>query len=1157
MGAMGLKIDDVQPPVQPDPLIAKIEKDDTGIGDLGLRGLKDLLNIVPESAKDIIGSGGIPGMALRYKAAGYMQKLMRDKKVPNVPSRRQLMGVIKERTKEATGIPQFDIKPPESVGEYIVDIASGIGKFATKLAVLKRAFPTAPGAALWEMENLASGGTPGLGAATYGVFKVPSKLIKGITVGTKAGKIGLESLGISGVAALESKIDTGEIDWKQVAISAALPLALRTPSAIKKLIKVRHPKTLKAVVKVSEQSTIKRLKPEELKHYKVLKEGIKDDKVLNFLATKYPKLLELPDKIKFSSAQKSAGWFIAATNTVYINPRYASNPAKAAKILIHEIIHAHSLYRGKFYPQWKAVEKQYGLKGKSNKQIEDFLNKLSSKEYKKLPTEEMSYRLEELIGRKIRTLDKLKEIPLKPQVVTHASVTEKVGKWVSKGMILNKTERKVAVKKLRALQAARGREAYDLARAEKKGRLESLAIAKKAFSKKANIPEMTPLELSPQEWEVYGKRIESVYKPEQIFQRSGSAEALKKMSEGRIPTDYEFGLLAPVLGKKATIEIYKKFRKIRDFTRWDIPRLIRDGLHSTFGYDPQAIRSLSGMAVRHPKLYGNAVAVNIKGYVSSKAADKAAFKVETSKEYQIGKTDYRTNYLGMTPWASSKAGTRLQQYGEFADYLKTAKGKKGFLFRKWGDWLLASERGANVGINTGINSLVKQSEGQLAGIRARKIMSDAEVKAWRSKRGTRINALTKRLTARNPDARGIQEAARWVLFSPSHTISRPAQRVLTIKDVLSKNNIADRTFLLQMYASNIAAITAISGIVAYTGHKMRMADPTKEPAIDSSPNPFSPLWGRVRVGNDVIDISMGESSTDKLMLRLIASAYLYGKERVLGQDQTRIAGNRAMPAGEAIKNYLTSRESMIIGLANSLATGKDWIGKDISKAELARKSVPFEFINSLGDAMLADGLLDEIAQGDIQNASKNMISNIPIPLLGIAGFGTQAYPVRATTTRKKFRNILAKKSYKKGWDELSSGQQLILTNSHKPQFDLLNEQIRVQRLGDPASIEQIKKAEVKAGKDVRKMLSRSNRTILKEVSLGLSRRPKGFALNDKRFHLYKQLVAQAITDQLDKMTSIGVRATTDIQSNKRLQVVVKNAKTIAYGRLRREIREEE
>ena len=82
------------------------------------------------------------------------------------------------------------------------------------------------------------------------------------------------------------------------------------------------------------------------------------------------------------------------------------------------------------------------------------------------------------------------------------------------------------------------------------------------------------------------------------------------------------------------------------------------------------------------------------------------------------------------------------------------------------------------------------------------------------------------------------------------------------------------------------------------------------------------------------------------------------------------------------------------------------------------------------------------------------------------------------------------------------------------------------------------------------MLSKPNQQLVEDISLGLSRRPKNFYLNDKRYNRYQELTAQFIEE---KLSAIDFSNVEDIKRVKRVQLIVKAAKSRAFMTVRREM----
>ncbi len=83
------------------------------------------------------------------------------------------------------------------------------------------------------------------------------------------------------------------------------------------------------------------------------------------------------------------------------------------------------------------------------------------------------------------------------------------------------------------------------------------------------------------------------------------------------------------------------------------------------------------------------------------------------------------------------------------------------------------------------------------------------------------------------------------------------------------------------------------------------------------------------------------------------------------------------------------------------------------------------------------------------------------------------------------------------------------------------------------------------------MLFKPNRQWVDDISMRVSRRPKNWYLNDKRYNRYQELVAQFVDERLSKVDFTGME---DKRRIARIQIIVKVAKNKALGTLRREVK---
>ena len=1149
---------------------------------LAVRGLKQFANILPETAKETIyGLGG--GKVASFVTAGLLNRRLKKMGI-KAPSLRETQKLVKQRILKGTKIPELEIAPPTTIGEKAVDIVTGVGKFVTKLAVLRKVMPGVPEAALWEMENISSGGIPGMGYAMHGAFSAPGKIIKGIKLPSKAGRLAAESAALMGVTGIEQKINTGELQWQDIATSGLIPGALRLPRAAKfGISKLLHSPLVSGRI-----TTLQARRATVDIANKAKQTGIPVEQIVGNIQLRREAsriVSRFPQKIKDQASLEQVGkaikehmglgdwginWILAPKSEVkkrlgrtVVSAKYD----KVADIFITEPS-GYLFFKGKYKPTKKlagAVARKKGeayrhTQGEAKRTIVHELGHLAQRPYLSKKGRRIAHSKEFADWVNTKVNDLFMERPGRIMPVSEVGITKlakpvtidtankAITDWSKIAKLLNKTERKAAVHKLRQQQHARYTAKKELELERGASSFQAHIAAKKVRGGKAGTPEIEPLILSPVQMEVYGRQIETAYPKHKGFQRAGAYDAITKMTNGKIPTNYEFGLLEPVFGTKATVKLVEALKGKKAIELVDIPMLVRDIPKALrFGFDPQAARGLSKMTIRHPLIYLTTLGKNIRGIFSKKYADRVSTTIEKSPVYKLGKKNYGANYLSMKPWASVEAGTKLEQYGHVSEiFLKSGNR----VIRGIGRWLRASERGANLGMNSALNKLVIKGEKDLARYSRNKSLSEKDIAAWRRRRGHDINIFTKRVTAKHPKIKAIQRAANWVVFSPSYTASGLAAGPQSFIKLATGKGFADRTYAMQIMLSRAAGLSAASSMVAYIGYKWRLRNPTEEPVIDSSPNPIDPLFGKIRRGEDVYDLGFGDVADYRLMAHIGVSAHMATKELLTGKQVTTVGKKKPPSAGEAFSRYLNSKRTLYLTLGKQLLTGKDWLGNPVTLKDTALDNLPFEFIQAFVEAGEADGIWEDMVDGMALDATKKALGNLGPAIAALGGVGTGSYPVHAAVTRYKFQDIIAEQKHGKAWDRLTLREQNRLKSEHRKQFEVLSERVRKERVDVPFSMERIQKEEREANKRVSKMLSKESRGLVKDIDLGVSRRPKNWYLDDERYNRYQELVAQFVDERLSKVDFIGMEEKRRIA---RVQIIVKVAKNKALTTLRREV----
>ena len=221
------------------------------------------------------------------------------------------------------------------------------------------------------------------------------------------------------------------------------------------------------------------------------------------------------------------------------------------------------------------------------------------------------------------------------------------------------------------------------------------------------------------------------------------------------------------------------------------------------------------------------------------------------------------------------------------------------------------------------------------------------------------------------------------------------------------------------------------------------------------------------------------------------------------------------------------------------------MGRDVGPTDILLSQIPMEPLQAIIDAGAADGLWEHLYEGDYSKVADDFIRNAPIPGLGMLGYGISSYPVPAINTRSDFRDVIAQGDYNKQWTELSPLEQRKLERKYKTQFETLDKKVAIERVDRPINVDRIKEEERAAGEQIRRKLTEENRLKLQGISIGLSRYPGDFYLNDERFNRYQQLVVEDLNNTLSKFNKTN---------DKILAELINRSKKKAWVQLRREIK---
>ena len=709
------------------------------------------------------------------------------------------------------------------------------------------------------------------------------------------------------------------------------------------------------------------------------------------------------------------------------------------------------------------------------------------------------------------------------EVDTVDSLNKKLRSWVKKVKIKPKKEQEAERSKLRRKQASGG--TYTLFKSLESGMGwgESIRASKAAYKHKMRVVEVEPPDLTDKQWDVYSKKISELYPPKDAskqFQRTNTQDALDKLRNGGIPTNYQFELLEPLFGKQTVGDLYKNLAAQRQYSLANIPSDIIQLFKWKFNWDVQTFRQGRSLAARHPIVYIKSVVDNIRAIKSEAYADRVADNIKNSPNFAT--SEQYLNYVADTGYSTRK----LEYYG--TGWVERMSLSKHRGIREYGQTLKTVERGATVGINSMMKRLWDIGEKELSRKIARTPMTTEDVNKWRLNRGKTINTFMKILRSKNPTIRELQRAMSYILYSPSMTASRP----LSLKAIVA--NKGSRLYAGEIIASNIASIFLCSAIPAVIGHALFTRNPDKEPEINGGVNPLNGDLGKIRVKSEVADLSMGDAPFYRTLARLGVSAYLNAKQLATGKEQTTFAGKKVQPFGETLNQYLMTRETAALGYAKAIVTGKDWLGQPIGRLESTVRALTPEVIESMYDAGIADGLWAGLASATLSEMS----------------VGMSTYPVPTFTTKSNYENEISKREYGKIWDDLNKIEQNRLNIKYRTNFEELNRKAAAERIGKPFDPSRIIEDERQAGVYIRKHLTPGVKGKLAETSLNISRSPGELFLNDERYQRYKDLIAERLNERLKDYTPRG----SNTVQKEVLDTMIDTAKEVAFVQLQKEMR---
>lgn len=1058
------------------------------------------------------------------------------------------LGKAKIRQQDKADI-SLAVSEASGLKDKAVDVIAGVTGFTLQLAALRKAFPGVPEIGIWEIQNEATGGAVGKGALMYAAFQTPGKLIKGTSMAAKASRLSAEAATLGGVTAIEQKLTTGEINWQDVAIAAGIPVALRSLSVVKAKLRrgdrdviralqakgydigsataVAQPELLSRLVTQRTAASVSKEQLTKVRQLKPLRAKVKAGK-----EAKIKLLLERAERISRSS-------------------RNADAKAKRLKPLLSQIetldaeLTLNTHIAGKTRKNLQTLASKLGISVPREATREEIIRRLSES---KLATSRVE-KQPALIASKKFTLPGGREVYETPSTALELAMS-RLNQASHKIIPIKQAERKAAVEKLRKEQKAgfareltRTWKTYKQARGEGVSAREAISLAKRGLKKRAAVPEFEPLNLTAKDWNILQEQLQNHYKTR--ISLVNASEGLNKLQDGFVPTPYEWSLLSPVLGRELTTKLFNATAPAQTWNIWKIKDVIRDSMKVLkLGADLQPFRQTSTISTRHPVITWQARYHSARAFASiisgrRKYINALAQARKHDPSIKLFHSEYKHNYLTGEPWASIEAGTKLQSYGVFPDFLSKLHVQNKLAdkilapLRLTGKFFKAMEETTEFGINIALDLLGHAAEKELLLLKTStskyRPRTPEAITKWRAKRGHQHNAFMKRIVARTPEGKAVQNAANELMISPAHFVSPYIASKEAVASVFSPKMWTTPQhvpYATQVVGANLLKMAAIGTLTTYIANKYRRENPFIQPPVDSSNSPDNTGFGKVFVNGTWFDYTGGDAGTYRALARLAVSAAAYAKSKITGEEVTKMGEHRVYTMWDTVSRQFTNRQALYIGTLRTLMTRKDWLGRPIDNLDILTEAIAPTQLAAVIESLQKDGIIDVLASGDIKQFGKDMAQAAAVGVSESVGMNAMSYDIPAYQIREFARDTKAQEMYGTKWDYLTKAEQMQVIQANMQEFQDLDVEVAEQRTTRPINIERLKEEEQRVGDKIRKAVDEKVQDRLKGISVNISRYHGTIRLTDERYKQYKDLVIEELNKQIPTVQLEGLSRNT-------------------------------
>lgn len=742
---------------------------------------------------------------------------------------------------------------------------------------------------------------------------------------------------------------------------------------------------------------------------------------------------------------------------------------------------------------------------------------------------------------------------------------------------IRKQEVEPAKKALRRQQIAKAMGIGEAVAAEGASAADVIRRSKGGYKVEMAIAEITPLELTEEQWDAYSRQVYNTYPgPEFQFQQTTAQDALDALREGRMLTDSQLALLIPIMGIETVEDILTLVKKMGDKEQrhWNLARDLVLFWKAPFNYDVQFVRNAINFLPTNPIKYTVGTYKALRSHASQTYADNLIEAVNKDVNHQDA-VDAGMPFLEAGELA--KLTLLPEQYrGRLPSRLVKVGKKRSppvwlttMPIRGMGRAQLAAERGFVASANwfmqqlwnskvDGWNRALTVLETVELTEEERRRIEDKKVKHQENFVEV-VSTYMKILRAKSSTGRAIQTAANYVLWSPSMTWSRFRRPKLLL------TASGNRAYAMALEAATIGKIYLVTMMLTSIANFFRDDDDQIKVEYD----PRATDWGKFQLGDTKFDLGGGEMQHYRTLAQFVTQSIKTQSGRIVEVPRLDIA-----------KSYAEGRETALIGVMHELLTGetifgqKVWAAPDLEALEAEGTVTAEAYIEVWkrvenipgGKAMFLTGeyLMEHLMPAALHSFAEAAITDgwpqaVAAGVTEALALGVQSYKKRASAELSLLQDDLAEAVYKKKWEKLTEGEQAFIRRT-EPVLREKGVEVRQERqrfTDKPFERREIRKTESRLFQaltvPVQKELGKLGLTA-GAVSRRFGPVTAPFYLSDVRFEEYEKLTQRHVQKALDRLFGKATYKKADLaQKEDKIRAALSEAKREAREQLRTRI----